>query len=98
MPGKGTWCATMDWLTLAASLAACGTHAGAFLVVCHLRDLATWCVCIAGQTAYGYANSCMELLCQQRRADGLPAVSIQWPIIAHIGVAASKEVSCPHAA
>lgn len=26
----------------------------------------------AGQTNYGYANSCMELLCEKRHRDGLP--------------------------
>ena len=53
----------------------------------------------AGQSAYGYANSCMEAMCQERRAAGLPAVSIQWPILAHLGYAANNEVraalSCP---
>lgn len=34
----------------------------------------------------------MEAMCQERRLAGLPAVSIQWPIIAHLGYAANNEV------
>ncbi|CAF3544138.1 unnamed protein product [Rotaria sordida] len=38
----------------------------------------------AGQTNYGYANSTMERICEQRQKDGLPA--IQWGAIGDVGM------------
>ncbi|CAF4832227.1 unnamed protein product, partial [Rotaria sp. Silwood1] len=40
----------------------------------------------AGQTNYGYANSTMERICQQRQKDGLPALAIQWGAIGDVGM------------
>ncbi|XP_061715319.1 fatty acid synthase-like isoform X2 [Cydia pomonella] len=42
----------------------------------------------AGQSNYGFANSAMERLCERRRADGLPALAIQWGAIGDVGLAA----------
>ena len=39
----------------------------------------------AGQTNYGYANSASDRLCEERAALGLPALSIQWGVIGHVG-------------
>ena len=44
-------------------------------------------LCLTGQTNYGYANACEDLLAERRRADGLPALSIQWGVIDGVGVA-----------
>ncbi|CAG7731276.1 unnamed protein product [Allacma fusca] len=43
----------------------------------------------AGQSNYGYANSAMERICEQRIQDGFPARAIQW------GVVADVDVLCP---
>lgn len=40
----------------------------------------------AGQTNYGYANSVMERICEQRVASGLPGLAIQWGAIGDVGV------------
>ncbi len=40
----------------------------------------------AGQTNYGYANSTMERICEQRQNDGLPALAIQWGAIGDVGM------------
>ena len=41
----------------------------------------------AGQTNYGYANSVMERLCEERRKAGLPGLAIQWGAIGDVGIA-----------
>ncbi|KAL6094787.1 fasn [Pungitius sinensis] len=40
----------------------------------------------AGQSNYGYANSAMERVCEQRRYDGLPGLAVQWGAIGDVGV------------
>lgn len=40
----------------------------------------------AGQTNYGYANSTMERICEQRQHDGFPALAIQWGAIGDVGM------------
>lgn len=40
-----------------------------------------------GQSNYGFANSFMERLCEQRRKDGLPGLAIQWGPVADVGMA-----------
>ncbi|XP_069511428.1 fatty acid synthase [Ambystoma mexicanum] len=40
----------------------------------------------AGQSNYGFANSTMERVCEQRRHDGLPGLAIQWGAIGDVGV------------
>nr|WLV27769.1 fatty acid synthase [Panonychus citri] len=40
----------------------------------------------AGQTNYGFANSVMERICEQRTKDGLPGKAIQWGAIGDVGV------------
>lgn len=37
-----------------------------------------------GQSCYAYANSAMECVCEERRKDGLPALSTQWGIIGDV--------------
>ena len=44
----------------------------------------------AGQTNYGYANSFMERVCEQRRESGLPALCVQWGAIGDVGVFADN--------
>lgn len=34
-----------------------------------------------GQSNYGLANSVMERICEQRQADGLPGLAVQWGAI-----------------
>ena len=41
----------------------------------------------AGQANYGYANSVMERICEQRRRDGHHGLAIQWGAIGDVGVA-----------
>ena len=40
----------------------------------------------AGQANYGFANSVMERICEQRRNDNLPGLSIQWGVIGDVGI------------
>ncbi|MCQ7632684.1 SDR family NAD(P)-dependent oxidoreductase, partial [Salmonella enterica] len=40
----------------------------------------------AGQTNYGFANSAMERICEQRRHDGLPGLAVQWGAIGDVGI------------
>jgi acyl transferase domain-containing protein/NAD(P)-dependent dehydrogenase (short-subunit alcohol dehydrogenase family)/acyl carrier protein len=42
-----------------------------------------------GQSAYGMANRMLDELMEQRSADGLPGLSIQWPAISDVGMAVS---------
>ena len=39
----------------------------------------------AGQSNYGFANSALDFMCESRLAEGLPALSIQWGVIGHVG-------------
>ena len=41
-----------------------------------------------GQTPYGYANSVMERICEQRRKDGHHGLAIEWGPIGDVGVLA----------
>jgi fatty acid synthase len=47
----------------------------------------------AGQSNYGYGNSAMERLVEDRRALGLPAVAIQWGGIGDVGFVAKNHAS-----
>ncbi|GBM38888.1 Fatty acid synthase [Araneus ventricosus] len=40
----------------------------------------------AGQSNYGYANSVMERICEERTKQGLPGLAIQWGAIGDVGV------------
>lgn len=40
----------------------------------------------AGQTNYGFANSAMERIVEQRQASGLPGLAIQWGAIGDVGL------------
>uniref|UniRef100_A0AAY5EZH5 Fatty acid synthase n=1 Tax=Electrophorus electricus TaxID=8005 RepID=A0AAY5EZH5_ELEEL len=40
----------------------------------------------AGQSNYGFANSTMERVCEQRQLDRLPGLAIQWGAIGDVGV------------
>ncbi|KAJ8035684.1 Fatty acid synthase [Holothuria leucospilota] len=44
-----------------------------------------------GQSNYGFANSAMERICENRREDQLPALAIQWGVIGDVGVVADSE-------
>jgi fatty acid synthase, animal type len=44
----------------------------------------------AGQTNYGLSNSVMERICEDRRADGLPALAIQWGAVGDVGLVAEN--------
>uniref|UniRef100_A0A8C2UFP2 Fatty acid synthase n=1 Tax=Coturnix japonica TaxID=93934 RepID=A0A8C2UFP2_COTJA len=49
----------------------------------------------AGQSNYGFANSAMERICEQRHHDGLPGLAVQWGAIGDVGILkamANKEV------
>ncbi|OWF51822.1 Fatty acid synthase [Mizuhopecten yessoensis] len=46
----------------------------------------------AGQTNYGFANAVMERVCEERKAEGLPGLAIQWGAIGDVGVASDKTV------
>ncbi|XP_061706554.1 fatty acid synthase-like [Cydia pomonella] len=43
----------------------------------------------AGQSNYGLANSGMERLVERRRAEGLPALAVQWGAVGDVGLAAA---------
>ncbi|KAI5631498.1 KR domain-containing protein [Phthorimaea operculella] len=45
----------------------------------------------AGQTNYGFSNSVMERICEERKKDGLPAVAIQWGAIGDVGLVADMQ-------
>uniref|UniRef100_A0A0N5CAY3 Fatty acid synthase n=1 Tax=Strongyloides papillosus TaxID=174720 RepID=A0A0N5CAY3_STREA len=40
----------------------------------------------AGQTNYGWSNSTMERMIEQRREDGYPGIAVQWGAIGDVGV------------
>lgn len=40
----------------------------------------------AGQTNYGFANSAMERMIEQRQANGLPGLAVQWGAIGDVGL------------
>ncbi|KAM4824750.1 fatty acid synthase [Urocitellus parryii] len=40
----------------------------------------------AGQSNYGFANSTMERICEQRRHEGLPGLAVQWGAIGDVGI------------
>ncbi|KAM9537489.1 fatty acid synthase [Guaruba guarouba] len=40
----------------------------------------------AGQSNYGFANSTMERICEQRHHDGLPGLAVQWGAIGDVGI------------
>ncbi|XP_030061052.1 fatty acid synthase [Microcaecilia unicolor] len=40
----------------------------------------------AGQSNYGFANSTMERICEQRHHDQLPGLAVQWGAIGDVGV------------
>nr|XP_020670313.1 fatty acid synthase isoform X1 [Pogona vitticeps]XP_020670321.1 fatty acid synthase isoform X2 [Pogona vitticeps] len=40
----------------------------------------------AGQSNYGFANSTMERICEQRQHDGLPGLAVQWGAVGDVGV------------
>lgn len=40
----------------------------------------------AGQTPYGFGNAYADSVCEQRQADGLPGMSIQWGPMAEVGM------------
>ena len=40
----------------------------------------------AGQANYGFANSAMERICEERARSGLPGVAIQWGAIGDVGL------------
>lgn len=42
----------------------------------------------AGQTNYGYSNSVMERVCENRKNAGLPGKAIQWGVIGDVGIVA----------
>lgn len=43
-----------------------------------------------GQTNYGYANSVLERIVEQRRSDKLPGKAIQWGPVADVGMLANR--------
>ncbi|XP_021358822.1 fatty acid synthase-like [Mizuhopecten yessoensis] len=61
----------------------------------HCKDSLDWFVVFssvscgrgnAGQANYGFANSVMERICEQRTLDGFPALAVQWGAIGDVGV------------
>lgn len=47
-----------------------------------------------GQTNYGLANSAMERICEQRQANGLPGLAIQWGAIGDVGLILGNYLIC----
>ncbi|GFR86859.1 fatty acid synthase, partial [Elysia marginata] len=45
---------------------------------------------IPGQTNYGWGNSYMDRLCERRKIEGLPGLSIQWASVADVGFVGTK--------
>ncbi len=45
-----------------------------------------------GQSNYGYANSALERMCEDRRRDGLPAIAIQWGALGDVGFVAREKI------
>lgn len=45
----------------------------------------------AGQSNYGMANSVMERIMEKRKADGYPALAIQWGAIGDVGIVADMQ-------
>jgi fatty acid synthase len=41
-----------------------------------------------GQSNYGYANSVMERICENRKSEGLPGLGIQWGFVGDVGYTA----------
>ncbi|XP_069122700.1 fatty acid synthase-like [Argopecten irradians] len=61
----------------------------------HCKDCLDWFVVFssvscgrgnAGQSNYGFANSVMERICEQRKHDGFPGLAVQWGAIGDVGV------------
>ena len=46
-----------------------------------------------GQTSYNFANSILDCICDKRRQEGLPGLSIQWGVIGDTGYVAEKSNS-----
>lgn len=44
-----------------------------------------------GQTNYGMANFAMERICEQRVADGLPGLAVQWGAIGDVGISVEQQ-------
>lgn len=44
-----------------------------------------------GQTNYAMANSALERLCEKRREDGLPSLTVQFGPVGDVGVVAEAE-------
>lgn len=49
----------------------------------------------SGQTNYGWSNSCMERICEKRRAEKLPALAIEWGAIGEVGMYARMTKKAP---
>lgn len=47
----------------------------------------------SGQANYGWANSTMERMIEQRRYDGYPGVAIQWGAIGDVGMSHSQKAN-----
>ncbi|XP_047538488.1 fatty acid synthase-like [Vanessa atalanta] len=44
-----------------------------------------------GQTNYGFSNSVMERICEQRKELGLPALAVQWGAVGDVGLVADMQ-------
>lgn len=59
------------------------------LYLCYIRHFVVFSSVVAGrgnggQTNYGFSNSIMERICEQRRLDNLPGLAIQWGAIGEV--------------